>query len=71
MGHVHTESNSYALTRVSDQIILMSLSGVCLECRLRIQPLVCYNISISFHVLNYNITGTKIKVSYSKNFFKR
>ena len=38
MGHVHTESNSYALTRVTDQIILMSLSGVCLECRLRIQP---------------------------------
>ena len=39
MGHVHTESNSYALTRVTDQIILMSLSGVCLECRLRIQPI--------------------------------
>ena len=35
MGHVHTESNSYALTRVTDQIILMSLSGVCLECRHR------------------------------------
>ena len=39
MGHVHTKSNSYVLTRVTDQIILMSLSGVCLECRLRIQPI--------------------------------
>ena len=39
MGHVHTKSNSYALTRVTDQIIWMSLSGVCLECRMRIQPL--------------------------------
>ena len=38
MGHVHTKSNSYALTRVTDQIICMSMSGVCLECRLRIQP---------------------------------
>ena len=42
MGHVHTKSNSYALTRVTDQIIWMSLSGVCLECRLRIQPLIFY-----------------------------
>ena len=40
MGHVHTKSNSYALTRVTDQIIWMSLSGVCLECRMRIQPYV-------------------------------
>ena len=39
MGHVHTKSNSYALTRVTDQIIFMSLSGVCLECRKRIQPI--------------------------------
>ena len=31
MGHVHTKSNSYALTRVTDQIIGMSLSGVCLN----------------------------------------
>ena len=36
---MHTKSNSYALTQVTDQIIKMSLSGVCLECRLRIQPL--------------------------------
>ena len=40
MEHVHTKSNSYALTRVTDQIIFMSLSGVCLECTLRIQPLI-------------------------------
>ena len=39
---MHTESNSYALTRVTDQIILMSLSGVCLEYRLRIQPFEMY-----------------------------
>ena len=42
MGHVHTKSNSYALTRVTDQIICMSMSGVCLECRLRIQPIVSF-----------------------------
>ena len=51
MGHVHTESNSYALTRVNDQIILMSLSGVCLECRLRIQPL--GYVSSNHHAMLY------------------
>ena len=54
MGHVHTKSNSYALTRVTDQIICMSMSGVCLECRLRIQPLEIHHEdrTTNFDVLN-------------------
>ena len=67
MGHVHTKSNSYALTRVTDQIICMSMSGVCLECRLRIQPFYFQFSSINVCVDRFAFESVKPRLD---KFFK-